>query len=260
MILTYNGYSIVQSTGHSFECEEIRLPTHLIGTSHTFDLFKLSDSLYRLEPRAKTSPILEHLYIFNKYEYQGMRGISGSQKLFQKLNNSSNTILKIDKSYPWIDTALTQLGIKEYPGTRANPEIMKYHRAARYQASDDTGGINAWCGSFVAWVMSEHGYKPPTPAARASAWKNFGKRIDQPIFGAIGFKKRDGGGHVGFVVGQSYDKQSLYILGGNQDNTVSISEYQRSIWEAFVIPTEIKTNCSTLPFIDEYHAKNGSES
>jgi uncharacterized protein (TIGR02594 family) len=259
MILTYNGYAMVQSTGHSFECEEIRLPTHFIHSSHTFDLYKLSDSLYRLEPKAKTSPILEHLYIFNKYEYQGMRGISGSQKLFQKLNTSKKITLKFDMNYPWVGTAISQLGIKEFPGIKANPEVMKYHKAAKYGTNNDSADGDAWCGSFIAWVMSENGFTPPKIAVRASEWKKFGKMINKPIFGAIGFKFRSGGGHVGFVIGQSYDGNDLYILGGNQGNQVRISKYPKNIWAAFIIPEKVNTTLSTLPFYSGHSSKRGSE-
>ena len=142
-----------------------------------------------------------------------------------------------DLGAPWIATAEQEIGQKEVAGAKAsNPRIMEYHKAANFWAKDDTGGANAWCGSFVAWVMSQHGHTPPANAFRAREWVSFGTVLKAPVYGAIGVKARSGGGHVAFAVGQSRDGKHYYMLGGNQNNSVNVSRYPADVWDTFVFP------------------------
>jgi uncharacterized protein (TIGR02594 family) len=48
----------------------------------------------------------------------------------------------------------------------------------------------------------------------------------RPAYGAVAAISRDGGGHVGFVVGE--DMQNIYLLGGNQNNRVSIAPFSKA--------------------------------
>lgn len=137
---------------------------------------------------------------------------------------------------PWIDTAQFEIGQQEVAGKKANPRILEYFAAGKYWGKDDTGGKNAWCGSFTAWVMSKHGFTPPANAFRALQWLNFGYPLSTPIYGAIGVKPRKGGGHVSFIVGQSEDGLSYYMLGGNQGDAVNVRKYPASVWTGFVSP------------------------
>ncbi|MCO1336839.1 TIGR02594 family protein [Microbulbifer sp. OS29] len=148
---------------------------------------------------------------------------------------------------PWMRTAYKELDQSEVAGVKANPRILQYFSASKFWGTDDSGGKNAWCASFVAWVMKEHGYTPVKNAFRAKSWKAFGKSIGEPIQGAIAIKSRKGGGHVGFVVGKSPAGKHLFILGGNQDDKVSISQYPISVWETFVVPSNFDVSNSRLP-------------
>ncbi|RCU50589.1 TIGR02594 family protein [Corallincola holothuriorum] len=144
-------------------------------------------------------------------------------------------------------TAYQELGQSEVAGPKANPKIIQYFSAAKFWGTDDSGGKNAWCASFVAWVMQKHGYTPVKNAFRAKSWKDFGKTINAPVQGAIAIKSRAGGGHVGFVVGQSATGNNLFILGGNQGNKVSIARYPASVWETFVVPATFDESSGLLP-------------
>jgi len=149
---------------------------------------------------------------------------------------------------PWMNTAKGELGQKEVVGKfKSNPNIMAYHKAAKFGAKDDSTGKNAWCGSFAAWVMKKNGYIPPKNSFRAKSWKNFGKKVANPVYGAIAVKSRKGGGHVAFVLGKSKDGKSLYVIGGNQDDSVSIKEYPLSVWEDFRVPKDANTETCVLP-------------
>jgi uncharacterized protein (TIGR02594 family) len=159
---------------------------------------------------------------------------------------------------PWIDTAQQEIGVREFPGKKANPRILEYFKASKFWEKDDTGEKNAWCGSFAAWVLIKHGFTPPRDAFRAKEWLNFGQSLDKPVYGALGIKARKGGGHVSFIVGQSKDGSKYYMLGGNQDDAVIVKEYSASVWSNFVFPTGAVAG-GTLPIYDGNAEAAGAE-
>ena len=185
------------------------------------------------------------------------------RKINEKLINisvRSDAILKMPATYAvWMKTAINELGESEVAGTKANPRILTYFKASKFWGKDDTGGVNAWCASFVSWVMKQHNIEPVKNAFRAKEWANFGKKIEKPLYGAIGIKTRKGGGHVAFVVGQSADGNSLFMLGGNQSNSVNVTKYNKDVWETFVVPADFDETCETLPIYTKKALMAGSE-
>jgi uncharacterized protein (TIGR02594 family) len=175
-----------------------------------------------------------------------------SNKLELAKQEKSNTEL----GAPWIDTAQAEIGQKEVAGAKANPRVMEYHRTAGMSWAEDDDV--PWCGSFVGWVMKQHGHTLPANAFRALAWKNFGQALENPAYGAIGFKKRKQGGHVAFIVGQSRDGKSYFMLGGNQKNSVNVSEYSAKDWIGFVFPSNTQPS-ELLPVYKGNSEKAGSE-
>lgn len=168
--------------------------------------------------------------------------------------------LLVRYSAPWMLTARGERGQKEVPGVEgANPRILEYFTATPVPHSDDSGETDAWCAAFVSWVMKQHGYDPPARPSRALAWESFGQAITDPVYGAIGIKSRDGGGHVAFVVGKSADGKQLYMLGGNQRNSASIAQYERSKWHSFVFPPGCSASAESLPVYKGDAAAAGSE-
>lgn len=148
----------------------------------------------------------------------------------------------------WMKTAIGEIGVAEVNGsTSANPRILEYFKASKFWGDDDSGAKNAWCGSFAAWVMKENGYEPVSKAFRAKEWKSFGKKVSDPVYGALGIKSRKGGGHVSFVMGRNKLGTKLFMLGGNQDDKVQVSAYPRDVWDAFVVPTDFDNAKSRLP-------------
>ena len=83
-----------------------------------------------------------------------------------------------------------------------------------------------WCGTFCAQVFKEAGlgHKIPKEFFRAKAWENAGTKLDKPAYGCVVTFTRDGGGHVGFVVGKTKTGM-LKVLGGNQSNAVNIADF-----------------------------------
>ena len=147
----------------------------------------------------------------------------------------------------WITIAKEELGTKEIPGDGSNPRIEQYHSAAGGSGWSDAV---PWCASFVAFVMTKAGYKPPKYSARALSWLKFGKSSNEPVLGSIAVKSRRGGGHVTFVVGRSQGGKYLYCLGGNQNDAVNIRKYKASIFIDFRVPTDYeRSEYSSLPIM-----------
>ena len=118
---------------------------------------------------------------------------------------------------PWMNEAARHLGLKEIPGKRHNPTILRWgHQLGAWWNDDET----PWCGTFAAHCLRSAGIKVPKYWMRAKAYADWGKEIS-PRVGAVAVFGRKGGGHVGFIVGES--ASNLYILGGNQRNEVNIS-------------------------------------
>src|SRR5690606_34608011 len=89
-----------------------------------------------------------------------------------------------------------------------------------------------WCAGFVAYCLQKGG-KPilgPAKVGRALAWLDYGTKLKAPAYGCLAVKSRNGGGHVGFVIGKTAGGHIL-ILGGNQDNSVKVSAYNPSVFE-----------------------------
>ena len=86
------------------------------------------------------------------------------------------------------------------------------------------GDTNAWCASFVNYCLREAGYSPAPTGFMSSHFchNNPDKfvKISKPIYGAIRYCRREGGGHVCFVYGTW--KGKMLVLGGNQHNSILI--------------------------------------
>lgn len=160
---------------------------------------------------------------------------------------------------PWMVTANREIGQAEVAGKKANPKILEYFKASKYWGTDDSGASNAWCASFVAWVMKQSGFMPVAKAYRAKEWEKFGQKINAPVYGAIGVKRRKGGGHVAFVLGQSSDGNFLFMLGGNQEDMVQVKRYPLNVWDTFVFPMGYNTSTMTLPVYAKPAANAGRE-
>lgn len=114
------------------------------------------------------------------------------------------------------------IGAGEYPNRR---DLQKFFMA---------GGIKsdpvkeAWCATFVHSVLAEAGGQG-TGKKTARSYLNWGKGTNDPQPGDIVVLKRGNKawqGHVGFFAG--FDKDgNIRVLGGNQDNKVSIKSYDK---------------------------------
>lgn len=141
----------------------------------------------------------------------------------------------------WLANARKYVGLKEVPGKGNNPIIQNWLRQLKAWWSDDA---TPWCGTFVgAMLQSANRFVPPSPFA-AMSYKKCGTALMRPAYGCVVVFTRDGGGHVGFLVG--FDKHAnLMILGGNQGDMVSIKPFSSSrvvgyYWPALANGTFVK--------------------
>jgi uncharacterized protein (TIGR02594 family) len=120
------------------------------------------------------------------------------------------------------ETAKKEMGINELSGAKHNKRILEYHATTTLKAKSDEV---PWCSSFVNWVVFKCSMEG-TNSAAARSWMKWGKGLTKPVKGCIVVFTRTGGGHVGFY--HSEDKGFIYVLGGNQSNSVNISAYAKS--------------------------------
>jgi uncharacterized protein (TIGR02594 family) len=144
----------------------------------------------------------------------------------------------------WLAVARSLIGTKEVPGPQHNSWIAKgwARLGATWYNDDET----PWCGFFVAHCIDAAGLPYPTKGlfARAKAWLDWGKS-SQPVLGAVAVFGRTGGGHVGFLVGESGG--NYYVLGGNQSNAVNITPIAKGRALGFRWPSSLPAGAQPLP-------------
>lgn len=127
----------------------------------------------------------------------------------------------------WMDHAFRHKGLREIPGPKHNPIILKWLvKLKAWWKEDET----PWCGTFIAHCLDEAGLTLPKHWYRAKGYVDYGQSCslaDIP-FGAICVKGRVGGGHVFYAVAKNPDGSIIYGLGGNQSNCVNITSFRRS--------------------------------
>jgi uncharacterized protein (TIGR02594 family) len=129
----------------------------------------------------------------------------------------------ITKEPKWVTVARKYLGVKEHPGPADAPQVIAFFAEAGHpEVKHDSV---PWCAAFVGAVLHESGVKP-SGTLWALDYAKWGQHLDRPYVGAIGTKKRTGGGHVFFVIG--YDSNYVWALGGNQGDSVSIEKIHRT--------------------------------
>ena len=122
----------------------------------------------------------------------------------------------------WMIEARKLMGQREIPGPKHNRWIAEGWK--RLGAGWFTDDETPWCGLFVAHCIEAAGLPFPKTFPRAMAWAEWGKPCKAAV-GAVVVFKRQGGGHVGFLVGEN--ARHYYVLGGNQSNAVNIMPLDR---------------------------------
>jgi len=124
------------------------------------------------------------------------------------------------------DIALSQIGTKEFKGALHNKKVLEYFKVAGFPniQNDEV----AWCAAYVNFCLVQSGFIGSNKLTARSLLK-VGKEVAKPITGDIVVLWRESPkswkGHVGFYVRE--DNSHIYVLGGNQSNSVNIAPYKK---------------------------------
>ena len=133
----------------------------------------------------------------------------------------------------WLQLARGQIGLREVKGGQHAPEIVQFWKDIKRSGIKDDE--TPWCAAFVGAMLERAGIRS-SRFESAKSYLQWGVLVPEPCLGCIVVFTRDGGGHVGFVVGQ--DKAgNLLVLGGNQGDAVSIKTFPRDRVSGYRMPS-----------------------
>lgn len=141
----------------------------------------------------------------------------------------------------WIFKARSYIGLTEVRGSKHNPTLIAMLKAmGKYSSESKAWWVDdetPWCGLFVGYTLGVSGRFVVKDWYRALEWESEHlTKLDKPAYGCIVTFNRKGGGHVGFVVGR--DKfDNIMVLGGNQNNQVSIIPFDTDRVSAYYWPS-----------------------
>lgn len=164
-----------------------------------------------------------------------------------------------------ISEALKLYGTHEVAGPANNPLIMAWAdevgtSTIGYKYTADSV---PWCGLFAAVVAKRAGKAIPPGPLYALNWAAFGTPVaarsgydlTKPLLFRAGMAaslgdvlvfKRDGGGHVGFYIGE--DDAHYCVLGGNQSDAVTITWIEKRRCVAVRRPAYTNPPASMRPY------------
>lgn len=123
--------------------------------------------------------------------------------------------------------AASQLGVKEAPGAKDNPQVVEYHKYSTLKNLVGLADSVPWCTSFVCWVLEKVGMGSTNSTAARSFLKwgvsTFHDALPGDVIVFWRGSKNGWQGHVGILLAKKGNL--LYVLGGNQADSVNISSY-----------------------------------
>ena len=120
--------------------------------------------------------------------------------------------------------AIKFFGIKEIVGKEHNPVILDWAEDLGLKKTYVNDEI-PWCGLFVAISCKKAGKEIVKSPLWARDWLNWGTKESTAKLGDVLVFSRNGGGHVGFYVGE--DNKCYHVLGGNQGNEVCVTRINK---------------------------------
>ena len=133
---------------------------------------------------------------------------------------------------PWLEVAVKEIGIKEYPGAANNhPRIQVYLATVNgLSAIDKSKDETYWCSCFMNWCVEQVQING-TDSAWAKSWGNWREAVapsaaktgDIAVFDRS--SATSGGGHVGIFIDADPATGEVLVLGGNQSDSVRYAWY-----------------------------------
>lgn len=121
---------------------------------------------------------------------------------------------------------LKMYGIREIPGKNNNKQIVSMFAdiGFDYVKDDET----SWCSAALNYFCKKLGYER-SGALDARSWLKMPIKVLQPSLGDIVILWRESPsswkGHVGLFISQ--DINNVFVLGGNQQDSISIMPFSR---------------------------------
>lgn len=123
-----------------------------------------------------------------------------------------------------IKMATGELGVTEISGSTDNERILQYAEDIGHTWIEDDE--TPWCSIFMNWVAMKAEFER-SGSGSARSWLNVGFEVENPEPGDVVVYWRESPeshkGHVGIFLGFSKDDSRVYTLGGNQNDSVSIT-------------------------------------
>lgn len=132
---------------------------------------------------------------------------------------------------PWVAEMWRRMGWAETGNDR--DKLIAWLKAGKYLG--DPAKL-PWCGDATETCFAKVLPAEPLPSNPfwAQAWSTFGIGVD-PIVGAVGvIRWPSGSGHVGFII--RVEANRIYMIGGNQSNSIKVSAFNRDDFIAFRWP------------------------
>lgn len=144
--------------------------------------------------------------------------IFGSPAAAENREGLSNDIMRV---------ASEEIGVTELAGDENNQRIQQYFESQSYFGMPDSV---SWCSAFVGFVAIQTLADTSGADLSARSWLRVGIEVIEPRPGDVVVLWRNDPigwqGHVGFYVGETYDK--VLILGGNQGNQVNVTAFAKN--------------------------------
>jgi len=121
---------------------------------------------------------------------------------------------------------LSHYGLKELEGADSNPEILQMATDLGFDMEDDS--TTAWCSLAMNYYAKKCGYEI-TGSLAARSWLQMPIVVLKPTLGDVVILWRGSPdswqGHVALFI--NWDSKYVWLLGGNQGNSISIAAYPR---------------------------------
>jgi uncharacterized protein (TIGR02594 family) len=190
----------------------------------------------------------------------GLFGNATAQALDQALSSDPKVIKTVEVSKEigrplWLQAGMRYIGTKETMGAKDNPVIINWAKDEGGEvAKTYTHDSIPWCALFANMCLTKVGLKGTESLWAldfAGQWPAV--KLIGPAVGAFAPMLRDGGGHIGIVVGQDQNG-NVMLLGGNQSDAVNIKPFARSrlnkgFWWPNSVPLPAPIGFSTLPVV-----------
>lgn len=121
---------------------------------------------------------------------------------------------------------LRHYGMQEVAGPKSNPDILAMAEELGIPMDDDS--LTSWCSISLCYFAKKLGYEQPNSAA-ARSWLTMPIKVMKPALGDVVVLWRESPaswkGHVALFV--NWDNNFVYLLGGNQSDSISIAKFPK---------------------------------